>query len=118
MQAWTGSEGCSRLRHSEFLDRQQMKITRLLSALRTGRSCHPCVTPGTHFCYRLSLPLNIVGIQLVQSQFIGRRQRVERPVNLCSIPGLGRYPFCTVLLPTMGPTYHPIQTISRNISSG
>jgi hypothetical protein len=61
-------------------------------------------------------PLNIVGIHLVQSQFIGRRLRVERPVNFCSIPRVGRFPFSTALLPTVGSTYHPVQNILRNVS--
>jgi hypothetical protein len=118
MQAWTGSEGSSMLRHSEFLDRQHMKITRLLSALRTGRFCPSCVTPGTHFCYRLSRPLSIFGIQLFQSQFIGRRLRVDRPVNLCSIAVVRRYTVLYSVATDCGAHLPSYPKISRSISSG
>jgi hypothetical protein len=105
MQPWTGCEGSRRLRHQEFLDRQHMKMTRLLSALRPLP-----LLPSMYYSWDSFLlqaeptpePLNIAGIQLVQSQFIGRRLCVERPVNFCSIPEVGKFPLCTVLLPTVG----------------
>jgi len=56
MQARTGFERSRRLRNPEFLEKQHMKMTRLLSALRTSRFCPPCVIPGPHFRYRLSGP--------------------------------------------------------------
>jgi hypothetical protein len=40
IQAWTGPQGCRRLRLPEFLDRRNMKVARL-SAIRTGRLYHP-----------------------------------------------------------------------------
>jgi len=45
MQTWTGPEGCSSLRLSEFLDNQYMKVASL-SALGT-RLLYP--TEDTHF---------------------------------------------------------------------
>jgi len=55
LQAWTGPEGCRRLRLPRFQDNRHMKVVRL-SAIRTGRLYPSGNTPGSHFCWRLSQP--------------------------------------------------------------
>jgi hypothetical protein len=55
LQAWTGPEGCRRLRLPEFMDSRNKKVARL-SVLRTGRLYPPGNIAGTHFCYKLNRP--------------------------------------------------------------
>ena len=51
-QAWTGPQGCRRLRIPEFIDSWHMKVARL-SAIRIGRLYSTGNILGTHFYHRL-----------------------------------------------------------------
>jgi len=50
---WRGTEGPGRLKLTEILDNQHMKVA-ILSALRTGRTYPQEDLSDIHFCYVLS----------------------------------------------------------------
>jgi len=54
LQAWTGPQGCRRLRLPEFLDNRHMKVVRLSAQPYESVYLPQGDNPGSHFCKRLS----------------------------------------------------------------